>query len=627
MAEHNKGSAADAMPEVLSPQLATLVSEPPDGPGWAYEIKIDGYRILARCELGGTRLFTRNGNDWTDRMESLAVEVGGLPVQSAWFDGEAVVLGDNGLPNFNALQNAFDRVGTEHIVYFVFDLLYLNGRDLRQRKFRERRRALETVFADHAEGRVRLSQIFDADGRSVLQSACKLGLEGVIAKRLNAGYVSSRTETWLKVKCARRQEFVIGGFTTRAGMGQEIGSLLLGVYDEKRQLRSAGSVGTGWDSKTAVALLRRLEKIEVRVSPFDPNYAPTKGRWSKRANGSERWVKPTQVAEVSFTEWTPDGSVRHPAFQGMRDDKPARTIRRDVASTLALSAPAAPPMVKISNKDRIIDASKGLRKGDLVSYYEAIAERMLPHLRDRPTSLVRGPTGVAGELFFQKHSGTLSIPGLRILDPGLWPGHEALIEIPTARGLVGAAQMNVIEFHTWNSRARKINEPDRMIFDLDPGEGVSWAFVQEAATLTRVMLTELGLDSWLKTSGGKGLHVVAPLSPRESYDTVNDVSRAIVAHLAKTIPSRFVAKSGAKNRIGKIFVDYHRNGHGATTAAAFSARARPGSASQYQSIGATFRLLAAALSGRSSQRQRSLRHRRSIRGGSIGGRGNRWSLP
>ena len=230
----------------------------------------------------------------------------------------------------------------------------------------------------------------------------------------------------------------------------------------------------------------------------------------------------------------------------------------------------------MSNPDRIIDPSTRLKKADLVNYYETVAERMLPHLRERPTSLVRGPTGIGGELFFQKHSGTLRIEGLRDLDPALWAGHAALIEVPTVGALVGAAQMNVMEFHTWNSTARSIDKPDRMIFDLDPGEGVKWASMQEAATLTRVLLTELGLSSWLKTSGGKGLHVVVPLAPRYTYETVSDFSRAIVVHLAKTIPSRFVAKSGGSNRIGKIFVDYLRNGHGATTAAAFSARARPG---------------------------------------------------
>ena len=302
---------------------------PPNGTGWTYEIKFDGYRILSRCEGGETRLFTRNGNDWTAKMETLARQVSNLAAKTAWLDGEVVVLGEDGLPKFNALQNAFDSGATERIVYFVFDVLYLNGKDLRDIEFRERRAVLEQLFADYDQGRVRLSQTFDADGVSVLQSACKMGLEGVIAKRLNAPYRSARTEAWQKVKCQLRQEFVIGGFTLRTGARREVGSLLLGVYDDNRRLRYAGSVGTGWDSATAASILQALEKLEVSESAFDPDYGPTKGRWSKRAKGSERWVKPNAVAEVSFVEWTPDGSIRHPTFRGMRQDKKAETIRRE----------------------------------------------------------------------------------------------------------------------------------------------------------------------------------------------------------------------------------------------------------------------------------------------------------
>lgn len=564
---------SDPLPANIAPQLATLVSAPPGATGWTFEIKFDGYRILSRLNHGAVRLFTRNANDWTDKMESLAAVVADLPAKTAWLDGEVVVLNERGVPDFNALQNAFDKVGTEHIVYFVFDLLYLDGKDLRQLPFSERRAILESLFANFEHERVRLSQTFHADGASILKSACEMGLEGVIAKRLTAKYVSSRTDAWVKVKCQRRQEFVIGGFTARTGSGREVGSLLLGVYDDAGNLRSAGSVGTGWDSSTAAAILRRLEKIEIKDSPFAPDHGPTKGRWSKRAKGAERWVEPTLVGEVSFVEITPEGHVRHPIFKGMRQDKPANSV--------ALEKPAPvrrPPSrgVKISHADRVIDPSTGLTKGDLVNYYESVAHRILPHLRERPTSLVRGPTGITGELFYQKHSATMRIPGLRDLDPALWPDHDSLIEVPTVDALVGAAQMNVIEFHTWNSTASHIDTPDRVIFDLDPGEGVTWPMVQEGAMLTKVMLTELGLESWLKTSGGKGLHVVVPLAPKLDYAAVSAFSESVVVHMAKTIPSRFVAKSGGRNRIGKIFVDYLRNGHGATTAAAFSARSRPG---------------------------------------------------
>jgi bifunctional non-homologous end joining protein LigD len=316
-------------PDRLVPQLATLVDAPPKGGGWTYEIKLDGYRILARCDRGKVRLFTRNENDWTAKMQSLAREVANLPVKTAWLDGEVVVMGDNGIPDFNALQNAFDKSGTESIMYFVFDVIYLNGKDLRGLPFHQRRAVLERLFSDYDSDRVRLSQTFDADGASVLQSACKMGLEGVIAKRLDAPYRSARTEAWLKVKCQLRQEFVVGGFVPRIGSGKEVGSLLLGVYDDQRRLRYAGSVGTGWDSATAAAILQSMLKLEVPQSPFHAEFAPTKGRWSKRAVGSERWVKPTGVVAVSFTEWTPDGHIRHPTFRGIRKDRPAKTVRRE----------------------------------------------------------------------------------------------------------------------------------------------------------------------------------------------------------------------------------------------------------------------------------------------------------
>ena len=343
-------------------------------------------------------------------------------------------------------------------------------------------------------------------------------------------------------------------------------------------LQYAGNVGTGWNAATGAALRKRLAKIEVARSPFAPGTVKP-GRWSKRAAGAEHWVKPELVAEVSFAEWTPEGRVRQPVFQGLRSDKAASAITRETATEASrAAAPSAnrASTVKVSHPERIIDPSTGLKKLNLMRYYESIGEWMLPHLKGRPVSLVRGPRGISGHLFFQKHDDKLSIPGLRELDPALWPGQAALLEVPTAEALISAAQMNVIELHTWNSTIQNIDKPDRMVFDLDPGAGVAWTHVQEAALLTRALLTELGLSSWLKTSGGKGLHVVVPLAPRLSYDMVKDFSQAIVQHLVQTIPARFVVKSGPANRVGRIFVDYLRNKHGATTAAAFSARARPG---------------------------------------------------
>ena len=570
------GAVKAALPATLTPQLATLARTAPAGPEWRYELKFDGYRLLARLERGRATLFTRNGHDWTAKMKPLAEAVEALGIRSGWLDGEIVVLNSEGTPSFNALQNAFDAARTESITFFLFDVPYAEGHDLRQVPLRARRQWLRAQVEAHGSERVRFSADFAADPASLLQSVQKLGMEGVIAKRADAPYVSERSTSWLKLKASGRQEFVVVGFVEREGSRREVGSLLLGYYDDAGVLHYAGNVGTGWDAAAAADLHRRLAALEVKDSPFAPGVVKP-GRWSRRGGGTERWVAPELVAEVRFAEWTPDGSIRHAVYQGLRSDKPPRSVRRETAT--AAPPPPAPDRVgavKVSNPERLVDPSTGLKKLDLVRYYESVAEWMLPHLKGRPVSLVRGPGGITGELFFQKHDDKLSIPGIRELDPALWPGHAGLLEVPTAHALVGAAQMNVIEFHTWNSLAKAIDRPDRMIFDIDPGEGVGWARVQEAALLTRTLLEELGLKSWLKTSGGKGLHLVVPLAPKLDYDTVKGFSQAVVQHLARTVPSRFVAKSGAANRVGKVFVDYLRNSWNATTAAAFSERSRPG---------------------------------------------------
>jgi len=317
----------DPFPDRMAPQLATLTKAPPKGGAWIYEIKLDGYRILARLRAGEVRIFTRKGNDWTDKLPGLAGELAQLQLEDGWLDGEVVVLDENGVPNFNALQNAFDRSREQSIVYFVFDVPYLNGRDLRRRPQSERTEVLRALMASNMSGRIRLSEPFESDGASALRSACAMGLEGLIAKRLDGCYEGGqRSNAWLKLKCNLRQEFVIGGFTDRDRASKEVGSLLLGVYDEEGRLIPAGSVGTGWDSETAVRLRELLEVAETDVSPFAR--PPAKGRWARRAPGSERWVHPHMVAEVAFQEWTPDGSVRHASFKGIRvENEPGSIVR------------------------------------------------------------------------------------------------------------------------------------------------------------------------------------------------------------------------------------------------------------------------------------------------------------
>jgi bifunctional non-homologous end joining protein LigD len=537
---------------------------------------------MVRIEQRKVKLITRGGHDWTGKMKTLAAAIEALAIDSAWLDGEIVVMGEAGVPDFNALQNAIDTATSDAIEYFVFDLPFHGGRDLRQVSLASRRALLQQVVAPAEGERIRFSQSFPATPAQMLEAAAAMKMEGIIVKRPDAPYVSGRTETWFKLKVSLRQEFVVCGFTDRANAAAEVGSLLLGYHDGK-VLKYAGNVGTGWNARTGHALHARLRSLEVAKPLFDAATIQP-GRWSRRTAGGERWVRPELVAEVAFREWTADGHIRHAVFQGLRIDMPASSVTREVArdapgapSSAAGDNGAAKPVssVKVTNPDRVIDPSTGLTKLALVRYYESVAERILPHLADRPVSLVRAPQGITGELFFQKHPET-KMPGMRSLDPGLWPNHAALLAVDSADALLAAAQMNTVEFHTWNSIANDIDRPDRMVFDLDPGEGVAWAQVQEAAHLMRAMLTELALESWLKTSGGKGLHVVVPLTPKLDYVTVKAFSQKVVQHLARTIPQRFVAKSGGTNRIGRIFVDYLRNGHGQTTAAAFSARSRPG---------------------------------------------------
>jgi bifunctional non-homologous end joining protein LigD len=570
------------LPRTLEPQLATLTETPPTGAGWVVDAKYDGYRVMTRIEGGKARFITRGGHDWTDRLQSLATAVEGLGIKSAWLDGEIVVMNSQGVPDFNALQNAIDKSQNEEVQYFLFDVPFLEGVDLRRVPLWSRRAALKQLLSQESP-RVHFSQDFELPPAQMLEAACKMGLEGVMAKRRDSPYVSGRTEYWLKLKCSHRQEFVVIGFTDRSNSAGEVGGLLL-AYHEDGRLRYAGSVGTGWNSKKGQELHAMLRNLEVAKPCVDASSVKP-GRWSKRAAGTERWVRPEVVVEVSFSEWTPDGHVRHPTFKGVRTDKPVSSITREsnqlqsAASRAAGAAKKAAtvhaPSVRVTNPERVIDPSTGLTKVDLVRYYESISDWLLPHLKNRPVSLVRAPTGIDGQLFFQKHLES-KMPGLDAYSPDLWPSHTALLGVNSHSALMAAAQMNVVEFHTWNSQQKTINQPDRVIFDLDPGEGVTWAHVQEAALLVRTMLTELGLESWVKTSGGKGLHVVAPLAPKHGYEVVKAFSQAVVQHMARAIPQRFVAKAGAENRPGKIFIDWLRNGHTQTTAAAFSARARPG---------------------------------------------------
>ncbi|AMO23741.1 DNA ligase D [Ramlibacter solisilvae] len=586
------GARKADLPDRLQPQLATLVDAPPKdgGQDWMYEIKFDGYRLLTRAEGGRLTLFTRNGNDWTHKLGQLHKALESMELPDGWYDGEIIMPSERAPADFQALQNAFDSARTANIVYYLFDLPYCAGYDLREVPLTERRAVLQRIVQRKPHDKVRFSQVFDAPAEEVLQSCCKLGLEGAIGKRRDSAYVARRSADWIKLKCGLRQEFVIGGYTDPRGARAGVGSLLLGTYAGSR-LHYAGNVGTGFDEATLRDLQRRLEALGTGSSPFDPGTPiPMKAHW----------VRPELVCEVSFGEWTRDDRIRHSVFHGLREDRKPASVRREEplhvvraskaarpagrnSAPEAAPAPAAtaaqarlPATLRVSNPDRVIDAQTGTRKIDLVRYYALVAPLMMEHLKNRPIAMLRAPDGIDGQLFFQKHMDRYQMAGIESLDPSIFPGHPAMVYVARPDGLLSAAQMNVVEFHTWNGVKTGIDKPDRMTFDLDPGEGVSWPKIQEAAQLVRAFLTEIGLPSFLKTSGGKGLHIIVPLKRQFDWDTVKDFSQAVVAHLARTIPERFVAKSGSTNRVGKIFIDYIRNSYGATTVCAWSARARPG---------------------------------------------------
>ena len=570
----------DDLPDALSPELATLVDKPPtNSEDWIFEIKFDGYRLLARVAGKDIRLFTRNGHDWTHKLGQLHKDLLTAKLPDGWYDGEIVVHDENGRPNFGLLQLAFDGSDTADIVYFIFDAPYLDGYDVRSVPLETRRAMLGEVLDKSGADSIRFSEEFGIDPQELVTAACKLGLEGVIGKRRDSRYVTRRSPEWIKLKCGQRQEFVIAGYTDPQGSRTGIGSLLLGTHDENGVLQYAGNVGTGFNENTLRDLKTKLDALATDENPFPPKVV---------AGRKHHWVKPQLIAEVSFAEWTSSGSIRHSVFHGLRSDKPAKKIGRekaqhveDIVATQTQTHTAAPEgklpaSLKITNGERVIDKQSGSTKLDLVRYYALVGSLMMEHLKGRPVSLVRAPGGVDGELFFQKHADVAKMPGMKQMDPALDPDHPPMLEASSEQGILSASQWNVVEFHTQNAVGKAYETPNRMVFDLDPGEGVEWSTMQEAAQLMHAFLDELGLPSFLKTSGGKGLHVVVPVKPGLDWDTIKDFSQVIVKHLSDTLPERFAFKSGPKNRIGKIFIDYLRNGQGATTACAWTARVRPG---------------------------------------------------
>ncbi|UPL08626.1 Putative DNA ligase-like protein [Pseudomonas sp. IsoF] len=569
-----KASAQQAaLPDTLQPQLATLVDSPPAG-DWLYEVKFDGYRILARIDGDDIRLYTRNGHDWTAKLPHQQAALRNLGLDSAWLDGEMVVNDAHGVADFQALQNAFDSEDDQHILYYLFDLPFLGGQDLRQLPLQERRNTLQQLLDQDDSQWLRFSEGFDQPVDSLLDSACRMKLEGLIGKRADSPYTGRRSADWIKLKCQQRQEFVIVGYTDPKGSRSAFGALLLAVHDEGGALRYAGKVGTGFSAATLGSIHARLKPLQTAKPPLSqpPTGAEARG---------VHWLKPTLLAEVAYAQMTRDGVVRHAVFHGLRDDKPATAIDlehampgKSVAKPKAQRKPEALGELRLTHPERIIDATRATTKRQVAEYYAQVSEWILPQLKNRPVALVRAPDGLAGELFFQKNADQLHIPNVVSYDKKA-AGQAAMV-INRADTLLGAVQMNMLELHTWNATDKDFDKPDRFILDLDPDPALPWKAMLEATQLTLTLLDELGLKVFLKTSGGKGIHLVVPLTRKAGWDEVKDFSHAIVDYLANLFPDRLSAVSGPKNRVGRIFIDYLRNGQGATTACAYSLRAREG---------------------------------------------------
>src|SRR3954468_14332546 len=571
------------LPAFISPQLATLVTEPPKTGDWLYEVKHDGYRMLARLTRRDARLFTRSGKDWTERLPHLVSALKKLKLDGAWLDGEIVVLRPDGRASFQALQNAFDFGRDGEIVYYVFDAAFLEGADLRPLPLAERKEKLRAALGKSAT--VRFSDHLEGEAHEILDKACAMGLEGLIGKSTDAPYVAGRTKTWIKLKCRQRQDFVIAGYSAPGGSRTGFGALLLGVHDiPGGKLKYAGKVGTGFDEHLLEVLTKRLAKLKRPDSPL-ANPPREKGI---------QWVRPQLVCEVAFAERTDDGILRQASFMGLREDIPAKSVSEEraqrppeekTANPPARAKRSPPPLsggqnvvhgIKITHPERIVYPALNFTKLDLARYYDSIGELIVPQLAGRPLTLVRCPDGVEKECFYQRHLAMGASPGevKTVKRERSSKGHYIYIDSHSA--LITLVQNGAVEMHTWGARVPDTQHPDRITLDLDPDEGLPWEKLVRATEMTRTIVEALKLKCFLKTTGGKGLHIVLPIAPKLPWAEIKEFSRLIAEFLVRAEPGLFTAKVAKERREGKVFVDYLRNSETASAVSAFSARARPG---------------------------------------------------
>jgi len=615
-----RGAPKESLPKFLPPQLAQIAKAPPAGESWMHEIKLDGYRIQARIDgkRRTVQLLTRNGLDWTHRMKEVADAALRLPVKSALLDGEVVVLTDDGVSSFAELQASFQEPAKRPLTYFVFDLLHLDGHNLRGLPLSRRKQILERVIAESGDEQIiQFSRHLEGDGKAIFAKACELGTEGIVSKLADGKYTEGRSGSWQKIKCYREQELVIGGFTLPTNGIHGVGALLLGYYRDGK-LIFAGKTGTGFTQKTHKLMRDKLEKLRSAKTPF-----ATVPHELKR---DAIWVKPELVAQVSFTTWTADHLVRQASFKGLREDKPAKSVvleeveqeaktsvdkkvrseskratsasparRLHASSTQPKSTTASrtkdtkskggPPPgsgldalpVKLSHPGKVLDATTGVTKEQLARYYWDVSETMLPYVAARPLTLVRCVEGSGKPCFYQKHRNQM-VQGLDSVDVvnRKTGAHEPYISLHTREALVQLAQIGVLEVHPWGSRNESLDKPDRIVIDLDPDPSIDWPTVVASAREVRKRLQALGLKSFVKTTGGKGLHVVVPIRPEHEWPAVKKFTHEFVLAMERDSPRHFLTKMSKSARVGKIFLDYLRNDWNATAVAPYSPRARAG---------------------------------------------------
>lgn len=578
-----EGAVKARLPAFVEPALASLAQKPPAGSRWLHEIKFDGYRLQARIEAGKVKLLTRGGLDWSAKFGKTVLSAfQELPVGSALIDGELIVEGQSGIADFSALQADLSEGRTNRFVYYAFDLLHLDGYDVTALPLVRRKELLHTVIATET-GTLRYSAHFLDDGDLLLAQACRLGLEGIVSKVAGDRYRSGRGKSWQKAKCAHAQEFVIGGWVPSTTSRKAVGSLALGVYEDGA-LQHVGRVGTGFSQTVAAELARRLERIRIETSPFAAQLTSNEAR-------GVRYVRPELVAEVEFRAWTADGHLRHASFRGLREDKPASEIVREESKAADTGAkgrsknkektmpkPASRPAskVQLTHPDRVYWPKEGVTKGGLADYYAEVWPFMEPYVVDRPLALLRCPDGIDGQQFFQKHGWKgINAAIVQVEDPKE-PGEAPYIAIKDFDGLIALVQAASLEIHPWGSTLDNWERPDTLIMDLDPGPDVGWSAVIAAAEEIRERLHDMGLHAYVKTSGGKGLHVVSPLKPSADWPQLKAFTKDLADQMAADSPGKYVSTIAKAKRHGKILIDYLRNQRGQTAVAPYSTRARPG---------------------------------------------------